>query len=42
MPALSFSAGDDQQSPILAFSWNSGIVSSIHHLNIVHRCFKQR
>ncbi|WP_375659459.1 hypothetical protein [Bartonella sp. MR30HLJHH] len=41
MPTLS-TASDDQQSAILAFTWNGGIVFSIHHLNIVHRCFKQR
>ncbi|WP_375624300.1 MULTISPECIES: hypothetical protein [unclassified Bartonella] len=42
MPTLSVSIGDDQQSLILAFAWNGAIVFSIHHLNIVHRCFKQR
>ncbi|WP_375668602.1 hypothetical protein [Bartonella sp. AP36NXGY] len=41
MPTLS-TASDDQQSAILAFTWNGAIVSSICHLNIVHRCFKQR
>ncbi|WP_375620637.1 MULTISPECIES: hypothetical protein [unclassified Bartonella] len=42
MRALSLAVCDDQQSAILAFSWNGGTVPSIHHLNIVHRCFKQR
>ncbi|WP_276577403.1 hypothetical protein [Bartonella taylorii] len=42
MPALSFAVCDDQQSALLAFAWNGGIVSSIHYLNIVHHCFKQR
>ncbi|WP_375624504.1 MULTISPECIES: hypothetical protein [unclassified Bartonella] len=42
MRALSFAVCDDQQSAILAFTWNGGIVSSTNHLNIVHRCFKQR
>ncbi|WP_375621907.1 hypothetical protein [Bartonella sp. AA97HXZ] len=38
MQALSFAIGDDQQSAILAFAWNGGIVSSTNHFNIVHRC----
>ncbi|WP_375707668.1 hypothetical protein [Bartonella sp. AA1HLJMS] len=42
MPTLSFAVCDDQQSAILAFAWNGGIVFSTNHLNIVHRCFKQR
>ncbi|WP_375611068.1 MULTISPECIES: hypothetical protein [unclassified Bartonella] len=42
MQTLSVSIGDDQQSAILAFAWNGGIVFSTNHLNIVHRCFKQR
>ncbi|WP_273724679.1 hypothetical protein [Bartonella sp. AU18XJBT] len=42
MPTLSFAIGNDQQSAILALTWNGGIVFSIHHLNIVQRCFKQR
>ncbi|WP_375666199.1 hypothetical protein [Bartonella sp. TT121SHDZB] len=41
MQTLSFAVGDGQQSAILAFAWNGGIVSSIHHLNIVHRCFNE-
>ncbi|WP_375663862.1 hypothetical protein [Bartonella sp. CL63NXGY] len=42
MQTLSVSIGDDQQSAILAFAWNGGIVFSTNHLNIVYRCFKQR
>ncbi|WP_375657371.1 hypothetical protein [Bartonella sp. CM120XJJH] len=42
MLSLSFAVCDDQQSAILAFAWNGAIVFSIRHLNIVHRCFKQR
>ncbi|WP_375680832.1 MULTISPECIES: hypothetical protein [unclassified Bartonella] len=34
-------ACDDQQSAILAFSWNGGTVPSIQHFNIVHRCFNE-
>ncbi|WP_375631918.1 MULTISPECIES: hypothetical protein [unclassified Bartonella] len=41
MPTLS-TVCDDQQTAILAFTWNGAIVPSIHHLNIVHRFFKQR
>ncbi|WP_375646758.1 hypothetical protein [Bartonella sp. TT29SHDZB] len=37
MLSLSLSC-DDQQSAILAFSWNGGTVPSIQHFNIVHRC----
>ncbi|WP_375626847.1 hypothetical protein [Bartonella sp. MU37NMGALS] len=41
MQTLSLSVCDDQQSAILAFAWNGGIVPSIHHLNIGHRCFNE-
>ncbi|USP00622.1 hypothetical protein LBE40_05130 [Bartonella taylorii] len=40
MPALSLAVCDDQQSAILAFAWNGGIVSSIHHLNLVLTCLE--
>ncbi|WP_375637905.1 MULTISPECIES: hypothetical protein [unclassified Bartonella] len=42
MRALSLAVCDNQQSAILAFAWNGGIVFSTNHLNIGHRCFKQR
>ncbi|WP_375648030.1 MULTISPECIES: hypothetical protein [unclassified Bartonella] len=38
MRALSLAVCDNQQSAILAFAWNGGIVSSTNHFNIVHRC----
>ncbi|WP_375681834.1 hypothetical protein [Bartonella sp. CE47NXGY] len=40
MQTLSLSC-DDQQSAILAFAWNGGIISSTNHLNIVHLCFNE-
>ncbi|WP_375646450.1 hypothetical protein [Bartonella sp. TT29SHDZB] len=40
MPTLS-TVCDDQQSALRAFTWNGGIVFSIHHLNIVHHCFNE-
>ncbi|WP_375674820.1 hypothetical protein [Bartonella sp. CL100XZDX] len=35
---MNASLSDDQQSAILAFAWNGGIVFSTNHFNIVHRC----
>ncbi|WP_164713744.1 hypothetical protein [Bartonella vinsonii] len=40
MPTLSLAADHNQQSAILAFAWTGGIVSLIHHLNLVLTCLK--